>query len=149
MVNRVTLTGHLGADPEIKTMPSGDIVANVRLASTERYKDRASGSARETTERHRLVFFGRLAEVARDYLVRGSRIYVDGRLRTRKWVTADGQDRYTTEIVVEHLEMLGGARGEPGETAGSSAGQRDAADDEWTRAYENAEAAEHSRHASA
>ena len=131
MANKVILTGHLGADPELKHLPSGDAVANIRLASSERYRDKASGETKEATEWHRLVFFRRLAEIAGEYLVKGSRIYVEGRLRTRKWTASDGQDRYTTEIQVDRLEMLGGARADHTGTA-------DAEDDDWTREYDQA-----------
>ena len=131
MANKVILTGHLGADPELKHLPSGDAVANIRLASSERYRDKASGETKEATEWHRVVFFRRLAEIAGEYLVKGSRIYVEGRLRTRKWTASDGQDRYTTEIQVDRLEMLGGARADHTGTA-------DAEDDDWTREYDQA-----------
>ena len=131
MANKVILTGYLGADPELKHLPSGDAVANIRLASSERYRDKASGETKEATEWHRLVFFRRLAEIAGEYLVKGSRIYVEGRLRTRKWTASDGQDRYTTEIQVDRLEMLGGARADHTGTA-------DAEDDDWTREYDQA-----------
>ena len=131
MANKVILTGHLGADPELKHLPSGDAVANIRLASSERYRDKASGETKEATEWHRLVFFRRLAEIAGEYLVKGSRIYVEGRLRTRKWTASDGQDRYTTEIQVDRLEMLGGARADHTGTA-------DAEDDDWTHEYDQA-----------
>jgi len=131
MANKVILTGHLGADPELKHLPSGDAVANIRLASSERYRDKASGEAKEATEWHRVVFFRRLAEIAGEYLVKGSRIYVEGRLRTRKWTASDGQDRYTTEIQVDRLEMLGGARADHTGTASAE-------DDDWTHEYDQA-----------
>jgi single-strand DNA-binding protein len=131
MANKVILTGHLGADPELKHLPSGDAVANIRLASSERYRDKASGETKEATEWHRLVFFRRLAEIAGEYLVKGSRIYVEGRLRTRKWTASDGQDRYTTEIQVDRLEMLGGARADHTGTASAE-------DDDWTHEYDQA-----------
>jgi single-strand DNA-binding protein len=131
MANKVILTGYLGADPEVKHLPSGDAVTNIRLATSERYRDKASGEAKEATEWHRVVFFRRLAEIANEYLVKGSRIYVEGKLRTRKWTAADGQDRYTTEILVNHLEMLGGARADHTGTA-------EAEDDDWMREYDAA-----------
>jgi single-strand DNA-binding protein len=137
MVNRVTLTGHLGADPVVKDLSAG-VVANCRLASTDYFKDRASGTMKEATEWHRLVFFGRTAEIARDFLVKGSRIYIDGRLRTRKW-SSNGQDRYTTEIVVESLELIGAPRGHAmpeGETAAGA--PLSSGDDDWVRAYDEA-----------
>ena len=135
MANRVILTGHLGADPALNHLPSGDAVANIRLATTERYKDKTSGETKESTEWHRLVFFRRLAEIANEYLVKGSRIYIEGKLRTRKWTASDGQDRYTTEIVVDHLEMLGGARADH---TGTSEANAEAETDDWTRAYDQA-----------
>lgn len=131
MANKVILTGHLGADPELKHLPSGDAVANIRLASSERYRDKASGETKEATEWHRVVFFRRLAEIAGEYLVKGSRIYVEGRLRTRKWTASDGQDRYTTEIQVDRLEMLGAARADHTGTASAE-------DDDWTHEYDQA-----------
>jgi len=131
MANKVILTGHLGADPELKHLPSGDAVANIRLATSERYRDKTSGETQEATEWHRLVFFRRLAEIVDEYLVKGSRIYVEGKLRTRKWTASDGQDRYTTEIQVDRLEMLGGARAD-------HTGTVDAEDDDWTREYDQA-----------
>lgn len=139
MVNRVTLTGHLGAAPDVKDLSAG-VVANCRLATTDYFKDKASGTMKEATEWHRLVFFGRHAEIARDFLVKGSRIYIDGRLRTRKW-SSNGQDRYTTEIVVEALEMIGTPRGhtQPESEAGVGA-LPTSGDDDWVRAYDEAAA---------
>lgn len=142
MVNRVTLTGHLGADPQVKDVGTG-ILANCRLASTDYYKDRASGVMKEATEWHRLVFFGRDAEIARDFLVKGSRIYADGRLRTRKWSMPDGQDRYMTEIVVEALEILGTARSHVQLESGNAVGAPLPIDgDDWVRAYDEAGASQ-------
>lgn len=110
-VNKVILVGNLGNDPEVKYMPSGNAVANVSLATTESWKDRNSGERQEKTEWHRVVFFGKLAEIAGEYLRKGSQIYVEGRLQTRKWQGQDGQDRYTTEIVASDMQMLGGRPG--------------------------------------
>ncbi|TSP11468.1 single-stranded DNA-binding protein [Cupriavidus campinensis] len=107
-VNRVILIGNLGADPETRYLPSGDAVTNIRLATTDRYKDKQSGDMKELTEWHRLSFFGKLAEIAGQYLRKGSAIYVEGRIRTRKWQDQSGQDKYSTEIVVDQLQMLGG-----------------------------------------
>lgn len=107
-VNKVILVGNLGADPETRYLPSGDAVTNIRLATTDRYKDKQSGDMKELTEWHRLSFFGKLAEVAGQYLRKGSAIYVEGRIRTRKWQDQSGQDKYSTEIVVDQLQMLGG-----------------------------------------
>ncbi|MFX1739853.1 single-stranded DNA-binding protein [Paraburkholderia sp. A1RI_3L] len=119
-VNKVILVGNLGADPEVRYMPSGDAVASIRLATTDRYKDRASGEMKEATEWHCVVFFGRLAEIVSEYLKKGSSVYIEGRIRTRKWQAQDGTDRYSTEIVADQMQMLGGRSG---------GAQRDAAGD--------------------
>lgn len=113
-VNKVILVGNLGADPETRYLPSGDAVTNIRLATTDRYKDKASGEFKELTEWHRVVFFGRLAEIAAEYLKKGSPVYVEGRIRTRKWQDQSGQDRYSTEIVADSMQMLGGRGGSSG-----------------------------------
>lgn len=113
-VNKVILIGNLGADPEVRYMPSGGAVANVRLATNESWKDKQSGEMQERTEWHRVVFFGRLGEVVGEYLKKGSQVYVEGRLQTRKWQDKDGQDRYTTEIVANDMQMLGGRGGASG-----------------------------------
>lgn len=107
-VNKVILVGNLGADPETRYLSSGDAVTNVRLATTESWKDKASGEKKEMTEWHRVVFYRRLAEIAGQYLKKGSSVYIEGRLRTRKWQDKDGQDRYTTEIVGSEMKMLSG-----------------------------------------
>lgn len=107
-LNKVILIGNLGADPETRYAPSGDAICNIRLATTDTWKDKASGEKKEATEWHRVVFFGRLAEVAGEYLRKGSQIYIEGRLTTRKWQDKDGQDRYTTEIRGDEMKMLGG-----------------------------------------
>jgi single-strand DNA-binding protein len=118
-INKVILVGNLGNDPEVKYMPSGSAVANVSIATTDRWKDKQSGEMQDRTEWHRVVFFGRLAEIAGEYLRKGSQVYVEGRLQTRKWQTQEGQDRYTTEIVANEMQMLGG-RGGSGGGGGSS-----------------------------
>jgi single-strand DNA-binding protein len=105
-INKVILIGNLGADPETRSTPSGTTVGSLRLATTDTWRDRQSGELQERTEWHRVVLWGRLGDVARDYLHKGSRIYVEGRLQTRKWQGQDGQDRYTTEIVANDLQML-------------------------------------------
>lgn len=105
-VNKVILIGNLGQDPEIKYMPSGGAVANVRLATSESWKDKTSGEMQERTEWHTVVFFNRLAEIVGEYLKKGGKIYVEGSLRTRKWQGKDGQDRYSTEIVASEMQML-------------------------------------------
>ena len=110
-VNKVILVGNLGADPEVRYLPSGDAVANIRLATTDRYKDKASGEFKEMTEWHRVSFFGRLAEIVSEYLKKGSSVYIEGRIRTRKWQAQDGTDRYSTEIVADQMQMLGGRGG--------------------------------------
>ncbi|MDA8094384.1 MAG: single-stranded DNA-binding protein [Betaproteobacteria bacterium] len=106
-VNKVILIGNLGADPEVRYMPSGDAVTSARLATTDTWKDK-NGEKQERTEWHRVSFFGKLAEIAGEYLKKGSAVYVEGRLQTRKWQDKDGQERYTTEIVADRMQMLGG-----------------------------------------
>ena len=106
MLNKVTLIGRLGADPEVRYMPSGGAVANITLATNFRWKDKQSGEKKESTEWHRVVFFNRLAEIAGEYLKKGGQVYVEGRLQTRKWQDQNGQDRYTTEIIATEMHML-------------------------------------------
>ena len=120
-VNKVILVGHLGSDPEVKYMPSGSAVANLSLATTEGWKDKQSGEKQEKTEWHRVVLFARLAEIAGEYLRKGAQVYIEGRLQTRKWQGKDGQDRYTTEIVANDLQMLGGRGGSGGGDSFASA----------------------------
>lgn len=122
-VNKAILIGHLGADPEVRYMPNGGAVANVTIATTESWKDKSSGEKQEKTEWHRVVFFARLAEIVGEYLKKGSQVYVEGRLQTRKWQGKDGQDRYTTEIVASEMQMLGGRGGSGGGGAPQSAPQ--------------------------
>lgn len=113
-INKVILIGNLGQDPETRYMPSGGAVTNVTLATSETWKDKTTGQPQERTEWHRVVFFNRLGEIAGEYLKKGSKVYVEGSLRTRKWQGQDGQDRYTTEIVASEMQMLdsrGGAGG--------------------------------------
>jgi single-strand DNA-binding protein len=105
-INKVILIGNLGKDPETRYMPSGGAVTNVTLATSESWKDKNSGEQQERTEWHRVVFFNRLGEIAGEYLRKGSKVYVEGSLRTRKWQGQDGQDRYTTEIVASEMQML-------------------------------------------
>lgn len=112
-VNKVILIGNLGADPETRFMPSGGAVTNVRLATSETWKDRQTGQMQERTEWHRVVFFNKLGEIAGEYLKKGSKVYIEGSIRTRKWQGQDGQDRYTTEIVANEMQMLDG-RGDGG-----------------------------------
>ncbi|THF63875.1 single-stranded DNA-binding protein [Pseudothauera nasutitermitis] len=110
-LNKVILIGNLGRDPETRYMPSGDAICNVTIATTETWKDKATGERREATEWHRVVFFSRLAEIAAQYLRKGSQVYVEGRLQTRKWQDKDGQERYTTEIRADEMKMLGRREG--------------------------------------
>ena len=110
-VNKVIIVGNLGADPETKYLPSGDAVTNIRVATTDKWKDKTSGEMKEATEWHRIAFFGRLATVAGEYLKKGSQVYVEGSLRTRKWQDKDGQDRYSTEIRGDVMQMLGRREG--------------------------------------
>lgn len=105
-INKVILIGNLGGDPEVRYMPSGNAVTNVTVATSESWKDKQTGQQQERTEWHRVVFFNRLAEIAGEYLRKGSKVYVEGSLRTRKWQGQDGQDRYTTEIVASEMQML-------------------------------------------
>ena len=106
-VNKVIIVGHLGNDPEIRTMPNGDAVANISVATSESWNDRNTGERREVTEWHRIVFYRRQAEICGEYLRKGSQVYVEGRLKTRKWQDQNGQDRYTTEIQGDVMQMLG------------------------------------------
>jgi single-strand DNA-binding protein len=110
-VNKVILVGNLGRDPETRYMPDGAAITNVSVATSFQWNDKASGEKKEETEWHRIVFRGKLAEIAGEYLKKGSQVYVEGRLRTRKWQDKDGQDRYTTEIVAERMQMLGARSG--------------------------------------
>lgn len=107
-VNRVTLIGHLGADPDVRYMPSGKAVTNIRIATSEAWKDRQTGDQQERTEWHTVVLFDKLGEIAGEYLRKGSQVYIEGSLRTRKWQDKEGKDRYSTEIVAREMQMLGG-----------------------------------------
>ena len=126
-INKVILIGNLGADPEVRYMPSGGAVANVSLATSSSWKDRESGNMQERTEWHRVVFFNRLGEIAGEYLRKGSKIYVEGSIRTRKWQDNAGNDRYTTEIIGNNMQMLDSKGGDvkftsaPEESASASA----------------------------
>ena len=116
-INKVIILGNLGADPEVRYMSNGEAVANVRLATTESWKDKNSGEKREVTEWHRVVFYRKLAEIVGQYLKKGSSVYIEGRIRTRKWQDKEGQERYTTEIEATEMQMLGGRQ-----SAASSSG---------------------------
>ena len=111
-LNKVLLIGNLGADPETRYTTAGDPVCNIRLATTDQWRDKQTGEQRESTEWHRVVFYKRLAEVAGQYLKKGSQVYIEGRIKTRKWQDKDGQDRYTTEIEASEMKMLGPRRDE-------------------------------------
>jgi single-strand DNA-binding protein len=121
-VNKVILIGHLGADPETRAMPSGMTVANLRLATTENWKDKQSGENQERTEWHSVALFGRLGEIAAEYLRKGSQVYIEGRLRTRKWQDKEGRDRYTTEIIGSEMQMIGGRGGGEARAPGGGGG---------------------------
>ena len=123
-VNKVILIGNLGADPEVRYTASGSAVTNARLATTDSWKDKSTGERQERTEWHRVVFFGRLGEIAGEYLKKGSKVYVEGRLQTRKWQGQDGQDRYTTEIVANDMQMLDSRGGEYGNQYDQTAASR-------------------------
>jgi len=140
-INKVILIGNLGRDPEVRYSPNGQAIANVTLATSESWKDKNTGDKQEKTEWHRVVFFGRLAEIAGEYLKKGSQVYVEGRLQTRKWQDKDGNDKYTTEIVANEMQMLGSrggagqpssdynqdtSRGESGASQGKSSGKKPA-----------------------
>ena len=113
-VNKVILVGNLGADPETRSMPSGMTVTNIRIATSESWKDKTSGAQQERTEWHSIALFGRLGEIAAEYLRKGSQVFVEGKLRTRKWQDKQGNDRFTTEIIADNMQMLGGRAGGAG-----------------------------------
>jgi single-strand DNA-binding protein len=125
-INKVILVGHLGRDPEVRYAPSGQAIANVTIATSEQWKDKNTGEKQERTEWHRVVFFSRLAEIAGEYLKKGSQVYIEGRLQTRKWQDKDGNDRYTTEIVANDMQMLGGRGGSGGGSASDDFNQEPA-----------------------
>ena len=117
-INKVIIVGNLGKDPEMRSFPNGDQIANVSIATTDRWKDKTSGEMKEATEWHRINFSGRLAEIVGQYLKKGSQVYVEGSLRTRKWTDKDGQEKFTTEIRADQMQMLGSRQGMGG--SGSS-----------------------------
>jgi single-strand DNA-binding protein len=121
-INKVILVGNLGADPETRYMPSGGAVTNIRVATSESWKDKNTGDQQERTEWHSVAFFGRLAEIAAEYLRKGSQVYIEGKLRTRKWQDRDGNDRWSTEVIANEMQMLGGrpGGGAPAQSASSS-----------------------------
>jgi single-strand DNA-binding protein len=125
-VNKVIIVGNLGKDPEVRSFPNGDRVANVTIATTDKWKDKQSNEMREATEWHRVQFTGRLAEIVEQYLRKGSQVYVEGSLRTRKWTDKDGIEKYTTEIRADQMQMLGSRQGQGGPSGdddGGSGGQ--------------------------
>ena len=121
-VNKVIVVGNLGRDPEMRSFPSGDQVANVTIATTDKWKDKQTGEMKEATEWHRVVFNGRLAEIVGQYLRKGSQVYVEGSLRTRKWTDKDGIEKYTTEIRADQMQMLGSRQGMGGGDDGGGGG---------------------------
>ena len=121
-INKVILIGNLGADPETRSMPSGMTVANIRVATSESWKDKQSGEQKERTEWHHVAMFGRLGEIAGEYLRKGSQVYIEGSLRTRKWQDKEGRDRYTTEIIADEMQMLGGRAGGGGGSGSGGTG---------------------------
>lgn len=120
-INKVIIVGNLGNNPEIRTMPNGELVANISVATSESWKDKNTGELKETVEWHHIVLYRRLAEIAGKYLTKGSQVYIEGRLKTRKWQDSNGQDRYTTEIQGDNLQMLGGRQDEPKQAKASKA----------------------------
>jgi single-strand DNA-binding protein len=121
-INKVILVGNLGADPDTRYMPSGKAVTNIRIATSESWKDRQTGDQQERTEWHSIVMYDKLGEIAAEYLRKGSQVYVEGKLRTRKWQDKEGKDRYTTEIIADQMQMLGGRGGAGGGTGGGAGG---------------------------
>lgn len=119
-INKVIIVGNLGNDPETRYLPSGGAVTNISVATSEGWKDKDSGEVKERTEWHRIVFFNRLAEIAGEYLKKGSKVYVEGRLQTRKWQDKDGNDKYTTEIIASEMQMLDGKGGSANIDTGST-----------------------------
>ncbi len=127
-INKAIIVGNLGRDPEVRYTANGNAIANITVATTESWKDKQSGERQEKTEWHRVVFFGRLAEIAGEYLKKGAQVYIEGRLQTRKWEDKSGQERYTTEIVASEMQMLGSRGG----------GTSEASDDDYSSAARSA-----------
>jgi single-strand DNA-binding protein len=121
-VNKVILVGNLGNDPETKYMPSGDAVTNLSVATSESWKDKQTGEQKDRTEWHRVAMFGRLAEIAAEYLRKGSQVYIEGKIRTRKWQDQAGNDRYSTEVIANEMQMLGGRSGSGAPATGGGSG---------------------------
>lgn len=125
-VNKVILVGNLGRDPEVRYSADGNAICNISIATTSNWKDKSSGERREETEWHRVVMYNRLAEIAGEYLRKGRPVYIEGRLRTRKWQNKEGQDQYTTEIIADQMQMLGGREGGSDGASGYDSGSRPA-----------------------
>ena len=125
-INKVILIGNLGKDPETRYMPSGSAVTNLRIATSESFKDRETGEQQERTEWHSVAMFGKLAEISAEYLKKGSQVYIEGRLRTRKWQDKEQKDHYSTEIIADQMQMLGGRGG--GQSGGMGGGSQDEGD---------------------
>jgi len=121
-INKVILVGNLGADPETRYMPSGGAVTNLSIATSESWKDKQTGEQKDRTEWHKVAMFNRLAEIAAEYLRKGSQVYIEGKIRTRKWQDKDGNDRYTTEVIADEMQMLGGRGGAGGGGGGNYGG---------------------------
>jgi len=136
-INKAILIGNLGADPEVRYMPSGGAVTNITLATSEAWKDKQTGEQHDRTEWHRVVFFNRLAEIAGEYLKKGSKVYVEGRIQTRKWQDKNGQDRYTTEIIANEMQLL--------DSRGAGAGNHSAADHDAGHGINHHAAENHSK----
>jgi single-strand DNA-binding protein len=126
-INKVIIIGNLGKDPEVRYTPSGSAVCNITVATSRQWKDKTSGDKQEETEWHRIVFFDRLAEIAGEYLKKGKPVYVEGRLKTRKWTDKDGVEKYSTEIMAENMQLLGGREGQGGGDEGGGGGYSRAA----------------------
>jgi single-strand DNA-binding protein len=125
-VNKVILVGNLGADPDTRYMPSGKAVTNIRVATSESWKDRTTGDMQERTEWHSVVMYDKLGEIAAEYLRKGSQVYIEGKIRTRKWQDKEGKDRYTTEIIADQMQMLGGRGGGGGASGEARSSSRPA-----------------------
>lgn len=121
-INKVILVGNLGADPDTRYMPNGGAVTNLSLATSESWKDKQTGEPKERTEWHKVAMFGRLAEISAEYLRKGSQVYIEGKIRTRKWQDKDGNDRWTTEVIADEMQMLGGRGGGGGAPMGGNEG---------------------------
>ena len=126
-VNKVIIVGNIGRDPETRYLPSGDAITNISVATSDRYKDKATGEMKETTEWHRITFFGKLAEISAQYLKKGSQVYVEGKLRTRKYTDQAGVEKYATDIIADSMQMLGGKMGDSSSSMPSSSAPRERA----------------------